>query len=76
MIFYNTLDFKEGYFIKQFLETVSPQDKFYFVPTVLPLNHGEAPEYLYDFAILKNEYKLQKRGEIGKNDIEYYLKPD
>ncbi len=76
MIFCNTLDFKEGYLIKQFLEAVKPQDQFYFLPTVLPQNPGEAPEYLYDYAILKSEYRLRSRAEIGKNDVEHYLRPN
>jgi hypothetical protein len=76
MIFYNTLDFKPGYFIEQFLNRQSPNQKFNFVPSVLPNQHGQEPEFLYDYAIVKFGYRLKNRNQIGKNDVEYYLKPN
>lgn len=76
MIFYNTLDFKAGYFIEQFLNKQSPNQKFYFVPSVIPNQKGNEPEFLYEYAILKYEYRLKNRNQVKKNDVEYYFKPN
>lgn len=74
MIFRRTLDFKDGYLIKQFLDAQAPESKFYLFPCVVS-GDGGAPEYLYDYAILKFQYRIKNRSEIGKNDVENYLKP-
>jgi hypothetical protein len=75
MIFCKTLDYREDYFIHQFLTKQSPNGKFYFIPSVVPKNPGEAVELLYEHGIVKYQYKLRQRSEINKNDIENYLKP-
>lgn len=75
MIFCKTLDYNEDYFIHQFLTKQPPAGKFYFIPSVIPKNPGEAVELLYEHGIVKYQYKLKQRSEINKNDIENYLKP-
>ena len=76
MVFYKTLDFKEGYYIDQFWAKQSLNQKFNLVPSVLPTQEGQAPEFLFDYTIVKFGYKLKNRNQINKNDVEFYLKPN
>ncbi|TWI19159.1 hypothetical protein [Sphingobacterium siyangense] len=75
MIFWKTLVYHEDYFIHQFITKQPTDQKFYFMPAVLPkVPEGEI-EYLFEYAIEKFQYRLKHRGNITNNDIEYYFKP-
>jgi hypothetical protein len=74
MLYWNTLDFKYGSYIKMFLEFQSTSEPFYLIPCVTPLNN-QPLEFLYDYSIKKYYYKLRKRKELLRHDIEYYYYP-
>lgn len=76
MIFCRTLEYRENYYIHQFLNMQGPHGQFYFTPSVVPQRQNEAPEFLYDFAIVKFQYRLKNRNEIGKYDVENLLNPN
>ena len=75
MIFWKKLVYKEDYFIHQFLTEQPTNGRFYFTPSVLPKTSKESIEFLFEYAILKYGFKLKKRSDVNKNDIEYYCKP-
>jgi len=75
MIFWKKLVYKEDYFIHQFLTVQSTKGRFYFTPSVLPKTPQEPVEFLFEYAILKYGFKLKKRSDVNKNDIEYHCKP-
>lgn len=75
MIFWKKLEYNENYFIHQFLEKQATKGKFYFVPSVLPKAPQESIEFLFEYAIVKYGFKLKKRSDIDKSDLEYYCKP-
>lgn len=75
MFYWNTLDFKDGYFIKQFLEFQNTSKPYYFTPSVLqPLDLP--PKFLYDYSIKKYHLIVRKRNELKKSDPEYYFAPN
>ncbi len=74
-IFWNTLDFKDGYYIKRFMDFQTPATKFYLTPSVIPKQAGQAVEFLFDNVILLPGYKLKKRADVTKYDVEYYHLP-
>lgn len=69
MIYWNTLPINDGYSIKVFLDKYKPGEKFYLTPFVID-NNDKVKEPLTDLAILKTSYKLRKRAELTKFDIE------
>ena len=74
-IFWHTLDFKEGYHIKNFLKFYNPQKPFLFTPSVLqPFNLP--PKFLPDYSIKKYHLKIKKREEVNKSEQEYYFLPE
>lgn len=75
MIYWHTLPFKEGYLIKQFLDYQPSSRPFYLLPSVLSKVSGGNPEFLFDHAILKTEYKFKKRDELKISDIEFHFPP-
>lgn len=75
MFYWNTLDFKEGYYIKKFLEFQKPDESFYFLPSVIQ-PFGLPPEFLFDYAIKKYEFKLKKREDVKKFEPEYLFNPE
>ena len=73
-IFWHTLDFKEGYYIKRFLDFQPAETKFYLTPSVIPKQQEQSLEFIFDSAILlKGGYKLKMRADLTKHDIEYHL---
>ena len=74
MFYWNTLDFKDGYFIKQFLEFQQKNKPFYFTPSVLQ-PFEQPPEFLFELAIKKYEIKIRKREDLKKNEPEYIFAP-
>ena len=75
MVYWHTLDFKDGYYIKQFLEFQKPSEKFYLTPSVVPKDEGGQVEFIFDSAILKSDYKLKHRHELKGHDIEFHYPP-
>ena len=75
MVYWHTLDFKDGYYIKQFLEFQKPTEKFYLTPSVVPKNEEGQVEFIFDSAILKSGYKLKHRHELNGHDIEFHYPP-
>jgi len=74
MFYWNTLDFKDGYYIKQFLEFQQEKKPFYFTPSVIQ-PFEQPPEFLFDYAIKKYVFKLRKRKDLKKYDPEYLFVP-
>ena len=73
-VFWHTLPFKEGYLIKRFLAYQKQDAPFYFTPSVVGPT-DQQPEFLFDYSILKYNYKLKKREELREEEIEYHMKP-
>jgi hypothetical protein len=74
-IYWHTLPFKNGMAIKNFLNVAKSNDVYFLTPSVFKGNET-SPEFLFDYCIKKYQYKLKKRNELSKNDIEYYFPPD
>jgi hypothetical protein len=70
MFYWNTLDFKDGYYIKKFLEFQDNDDPYYFTPSVLQ-PFGLPPKFLTDYSIKKHHLKVKKREDLLKNEPEY-----
>lgn len=75
MVYWHTLPFKNGYYIKQFLDFQKPDQKFYLTPSVLPEQEGGQVEFIFDSAILKFGYKLKRRQELDSRDMEFHHPP-
>lgn len=75
MIFWKKLVYRESYFIHEFLTKQPTEGRFYLTPSVLPKTEHDKIEFLFEYAILKYNYKLKERSAVNKNDIEYYCKP-
>lgn len=75
MMYWHTLPFKDGYYIKQFLNFQKTNEPFYLTPSVLPKVEGQSVEFLFDNAILKYSYKIKNRDELTKSDHEFYHAP-
>ncbi len=75
MIYWHTLDFKAGYYIKRFLDFQTADTNFYLTPSIIPKQEGQPSEFIFDSAILLKGYKLKNRAEVTKHDIEYYHLP-
>lgn len=74
LAFWKKLEYDEKYFIHQFLSNQKTNTKFYLTPSILPQGENSTPEFLFDYSILKFNYRLKYRNQITKNDLEYYLK--
>jgi hypothetical protein len=74
IFYWHTLDFKDGYFIKQFLEFQKSNDPFYFTPSVIQ-PFGLQPKFLFDFSIKKYYLKVTKREDIKRTDPEFNFNP-
>ena len=72
--FWHTLDFKDGYYVKKFLEYWKADEPFMFTPSVIQ-PFGFPPKFLFDFSIKKYHLKVKERKEIKKNEPEYYFDP-
>jgi hypothetical protein len=75
MIFCKTLEYRENYYIHEFLAKQGPTGQFYFTPSVVPQEVNTAPEFLFDYSIVKFQYKLRNRNEIKEHEAENILKP-
>jgi hypothetical protein len=75
LFYWNTLDFKEGFYIKKFLEFQKTDKPFIFTPSVIQ-PFGLPPDFLFDYAIKKYQFKLRKRIDLVKTDPEYLFKPE
>lgn len=75
MFYWNTLDLKEGSYIKQFLDFHDPSDPYFFTATVLQ-PFDLPPKFLFDYAIKKYHLKIKNRDELDKSDPEFQFKPD
>jgi hypothetical protein len=74
-VFWHTFPFKDGYLIKRFLDFQRPDKPFYLTPSVVSVP-GQRPEYLFNYGILKYQYKLRNRNELKGSDIEYHMRPE
>jgi len=74
MFYWNTLDFKDGFFIKKFLEFKDENDPYYFAPSVLQ-PFGLPPKFLTEYSIKKYHLKVKKREELLKGEPEYGFNP-
>lgn len=74
IFYWHTLDFKDGYFIKQFLEFQKNNDPFYFTPSVIQ-PFGLQPKFLFDFSIKKYHLKVTIREDIKRTDPEFNFDP-
>ena len=74
MFYWNTLDFKDGYYIKQFLDFQNENDPYYFTPSVIQ-PFKLPPKFLFDYSIKKYHLKVKKRIELLKNEPEYHINP-
>jgi hypothetical protein len=73
--YWHTLDFKEGYHIKQFLDIYDAKKTFYFTPSVLqPFNLP--PKFLLEYSIKKYHLKIKNRKEVNKSEPEYHFIPE
>jgi hypothetical protein len=75
MFYWNTLDFKDGYYIKKFLEFQDKDDPYFFTPSVLQ-PFGLPPKFLTDCSIKKYHIKVKKREDLNKNEPEYGFNPE
>ncbi len=75
MIYWHTLDFKDGYYIKTFLEFQKTNEKFYLTPSVIPQSENGQVEFIFESAILKFGYKSKYRHELNGHDIEFHYPP-
>ncbi|MBU0613805.1 hypothetical protein KJ766_00785, partial [Patescibacteria group bacterium] len=71
---WNTLDFKDGYSIKKFLEFRDENEPYYFTPSVLQ-PFELPPKFLTDFSIKKYHLRVKRREELLKNDPEFQSDP-
>lgn len=74
MFYWNTLDYKDGYYIKQFLDLHNENDPYYFTPSVIQ-PFGLPPKFLFDCSIKKYHLKVKKRKDLKKGDPEYIFDP-
>jgi hypothetical protein len=74
MLYWNTLDFKEGYFIKKFLDILTPAEPYILLPCIID-KEGNPMQFLFDYGIRKYEYKLRNRKDLTENDPEYHFIP-
>lgn len=74
MFYWNTLDFKDGFYIKKFLEFKDENDPYYFTPSVLQ-PFGLPPKFLTEYSIKKYHLKIKKREELVKGEPEYGFNP-
>lgn len=72
MIFWHTLPFRDGSFIKTFLQMYRPQDSFYFIAHTVQSNNIPMESFT-DSYILKHGYKLKRREELTSEDIEFHF---
>jgi hypothetical protein len=73
-IFWHTFPFKDGYFIKRFLDFQKTDGQFFLTPSVIGSN-GMQVEFLFNQSILKYGYKLRNRAELTEKDVEFLFKP-
>lgn len=74
LFYWHTLDYKDGYFITQFLDFMAEPKPFQFTPSVIQ-PFGLPPKFLTDYSIKKYDLKIKKRDEVLKNEIEYIFDP-
>lgn len=74
LFYWHTLDYKDGYFIKQFLEFRTASEPFMFTPSVIQ-PFGFPPKFIFDWSIKKYDLKVRFRREIKKNEPEYLFDP-
>ncbi|MGE0566620.1 MAG: hypothetical protein AB7O73_01615 [Bacteroidia bacterium] len=74
MTYWNTLDFKDGYFIKKFLDFQKTNEPFIFLPCVVPKD-GKPMEFLFDHGIKKYEFQVRHRYEVQKDELEDVFNP-
>jgi hypothetical protein len=72
--FWHTLKFKDGYYVKKFLEYYKPEEPFIFTPSVVQ-PFGFPPKFLFNSSIKKYHIKIKERKEIKKNEPEYHFDP-
>lgn len=75
MFYWNTLDYKDGYYIKQFLEFHKPIEPYFFTPTVIQ-PFDLPPKFLFDYSIKKYHLKIKNRDELKKSEPEFQYKPE
>ena len=74
LFYWNTLDFKDGYSIKNFLSFKEEDDPFYFTPSIYqPFNLP--PKFLTDLSIKKYNLKIRNRKDLKKNEPEFLFDP-
>ena len=74
VFYWHTLDFKDGYYIKQFLEFQKTDEPYFFTPSVIQ-PFGLQPKYLFDYSIKKYHLKVTNRRDLKKSDPEYNFDP-
>ncbi|WP_304063769.1 hypothetical protein [Pedobacter glucosidilyticus] len=74
LFYWHTLDFKDGYFIKQFLDFQKSNDPFFFTPSVIQ-PFGLPPKFLFDSSIKKYHLKVSQRKDIKNNEPEFNFDP-
>jgi len=72
--FWHTLDFKEGYYIKKFIEYWKADEPFMFTPSVIQ-PFGFPTKFLFDCSIKKYHLKIKNRKDIKKNEPEFHFDP-
>jgi len=72
--FWHTLDFKDGYYVKKFLEYWKPDEPFMFTPSVIQ-PFGFPTKFLFDCSIKKYHLKIKNRKDIKRNEIEFHFDP-
>lgn len=75
MYYWKTMDFKDGYNIKKFLEFQKNGKPFILSPSVLQ-PFGLPPKFLHEHAIKKYHLKVKKRSELSRSDTEYQFPPE
>lgn len=69
MIYWKSLELVDGSLFPIFTETQSQQGDFYFMPFYMD---KERPVPIEEIKILKHNYRLRKRADLTKADIEYH----
>lgn len=75
MIYWNTLDFKDGYIIKKFLDFHKSDDSYFFTPSVIQ-PFGLPTKFITEKSIKKHHLKVRKREEINNLDMEFFFLPE
>ncbi len=74
IFYWHTLDYKDGYYIKQFIEFQKTDESYFFTPSVIQ-PFGLQPKYLFDYSIKKYHLKVTNRKDLKKSDPEYNFDP-